>query len=201
MPRSPETGLRRGFHGKMPSRGDFVTVGLKRAFTTRWDEWVAEVFVESRSALESDWLPAWLEAPIWRFALAEGLCGPDAALGLWMPSVDSVGRYYPLLLAVTCDDNDQLSGEACWLQTAERAGWSAVQEMLSPEELARRLANAEPEGSAEFDLEEVRMASGCSLWWTDGAPRVRPARYRIRGLPSAATFAAMLVGPPTPNEP
>ena len=200
MPPPRDIGLRRGFHGKIPSRGDFVSVGLKRAFTTRWDEWVADVFVQSRATLDRDWLPAWLEAPVWRFVLAEGLCGPDAALGLWMPSVDRVGRYYPLLLAVTCEaDSDRLMGEACWLETAERAGWSAVQETLSPEELAERLANGQQDEAAGVGLDEVRVATGCGVWWTAGAPRVRPARYCMRGLPCAGTFATMLVDPATPQ--
>ena len=34
----------------------------------------------SRSALDTEWLPAWLEAPVWRFALTAGVCGPDAAV-------------------------------------------------------------------------------------------------------------------------
>jgi type VI secretion system protein ImpM len=132
--------------------------------------------------------------------LAEGLCGPDAALGLWMPSVDSVGRYYPLMLAVTCaGDSDRLLGEARWLETAEHAGWSAVQEALSPEELAQRLANPQREGSTEVDLDEVRIVAGCGIWWTAGAPRVRPARHCARALPFAAMFAAMLVDPATPQ--
>lgn len=175
-----------------------MSVGLKRAFTTRWDEWVAEMFVQSRSRLNSDWLAAWLQAPVWRFALAGGLCGPDAALGLWMPSVDSVGRYYPLLLALTCEGNgDRLMGETGWLETAEHAGWSAVQEALAPEELTERLLDARRDGSAWFDPDAVRVATGCGLWWTAGAPRVRPARYCVRGLPDAGTFAAMLLDPAT----
>jgi len=197
MALSQETGLRRGFHGKIPSRGDFVSVGLKRGFTAQWDEWVTGVLAQSPSTLERAWLPAWLEAPVWRFVLTEGVCGADAALGLWMPSVDSVGRYYPLMLAVTsAGDSDRLMGEAHWLETAEQAGWSAVQETLSPEELAQRLANG---GSADIGRKEARPSAGCSVWWTAGAPRVRPARHCARGLPSSAMFAEMLVDPATPQ--
>ena len=38
-------------------------------------------------------------APIWRFALAPGVAGPLPMLGVMMPSVDRVGRQFPLTLA------------------------------------------------------------------------------------------------------
>src|SRR5229473_1881218 len=88
-----------GFCGKLPARGDFVTSGLPRRFTEAWHDWLQPVLAASRRALGEDWLAAWLEAPIWRFALSPGICGPDAVLGLWMPSVDRVGRYFPLTFA------------------------------------------------------------------------------------------------------
>ncbi len=40
-----------------------------------------------------------MSAPIWRFTLDAGVAGPQAALGVLMPSVDRVGRQFPLTLA------------------------------------------------------------------------------------------------------
>ncbi len=88
-----------GFYGKLPARGDFVQAGLPRSFTDPWDRWLQRVLAASQAMLGDRWLPAWLEAPVWRFALMPGVCGPDPALGLWLPSVDRVGRHFPLTLA------------------------------------------------------------------------------------------------------
>ena len=44
-------------------------------------------------------MPAYLNTPIWRFVLGPGLCGPVPTLGVLMPSVDRVGRYFPLVIA------------------------------------------------------------------------------------------------------
>ena len=40
-----------------------------------------------------------MSAPIWRFSVAAGGAGPDAVSGVMMPSVDRVGRAFPLTLA------------------------------------------------------------------------------------------------------
>src|SRR5260370_38744549 len=88
-----------GFCGKLPARGDFVTSGLPRRFAEAWHDWLQPALAASRHALGEDWLAAWLEAPIWRFALSPGACGPDSVLGLGMPGVDRVGRHFPLTFA------------------------------------------------------------------------------------------------------
>ena len=74
----------RGCRPSWPSRS---TPGWRR----RWPR--------SRDALGEGWLETYLTAPVWRFALAAGCCGPAAA-GIWLPSVDRVGRYYPLRAGV-----------------------------------------------------------------------------------------------------
>ena len=97
-----------GFYGKLPSRGDFVRSGLPRDFTDRWDDWLQSVMAGSRSLMGDAWLPAFLEAPVWRFALPRGLCGERAALGVMLPSVDKAGRYFPLTFAALPPDDDAL---------------------------------------------------------------------------------------------
>ncbi len=70
---------RLGFSGKLPARGDFVARGLPRSFAEPWDAWLSEVVPGSRAILGEGWLDAWLEAPIWHFALPAGHCGPYGA--------------------------------------------------------------------------------------------------------------------------
>jgi type VI secretion system protein ImpM len=176
--------LRVGFLGKLPARGDFCMRGLPRGFCDAWDAWLATVMPGSREILGEAWLPAWLEAPIWRFALPPGQCGQEAAMGVLLPSVDRAGRHWPLALAATLPDlRVAPAPHEAWLDALEEAGLDAVLSDAPPERIAERLAAAPP----AFAPDGV---AGC--WWTAGAPRVAPRRFAAGALPGAAAFAAML---------
>ena len=98
--RPPLPGVTRaGFFGKVPSRGDFVGRGLDDTFRTSFDTWLQRSIAASRRQLGDAWLPAYLNTPIWRFVLGPDLCGPEPSAGVMIPSVDRVGRYFPLILA------------------------------------------------------------------------------------------------------
>ena len=88
-----------GFFGKLPARGDFVGRRLDQAFRTALDDWLGKSIATSKRQLGTAWLPAYLNTPVWRFVLGPGLCGSAPALGVMMPSVDRVGRYFPLVVA------------------------------------------------------------------------------------------------------
>ncbi len=95
---SAEPGPGPGFYGKLCAKGDFVSRRLPKSFVTPWDTWLQVALAESRERLGQDWIPAYMTAPIWRFALSPGLCGARAVAGVLMPSVDRVGRHFPLAL-------------------------------------------------------------------------------------------------------
>ncbi|WFP49011.1 type VI secretion system-associated protein TagF [Methylomonas sp. EFPC3] len=88
-----------GFFGKVPSLGDFVSRRLPRQFIEPWDQWLQSSLRASQDSLGDKWLSSFLVSPLWRFALGPGVCGNTAWAGVMMPSVDRVGRYYPLTLA------------------------------------------------------------------------------------------------------
>ena len=93
-----------GWHGKLPALGDFVSRRLAPEFITPWDAWLSSGLQALRSAKPASWLQAYLESPSWRFLLQPGVLPGADTLGLtWagvlMPSVDRVGRYFPLTLA------------------------------------------------------------------------------------------------------
>lgn len=168
-----------GLFGKLPARGDFVRAGLPGDFVAAWDGWLQRVIAASRARMGADWLPAFLEAPVWRFALAPGLCGASAVSGLWLPSVDRVGRYFPLTLAALVP-----VAAAGWLDACEDAGRAALEQDAGPEEVLSRL----PPPAAEIGA----AAPAGSLWWTAGGPRVAPVRLALPGMPESDAFAAML---------
>ena len=184
-----------GFHGKIPARGDFVQSGLPRRFVEPWDTWMQRGLTASRADLGEDWLPAWLEAPVWRFALVPGLCGPHAVLGLWLPSVDRVGRYFPLTLAALVPDADPatlIEAGGGFLAAAEEAGRAALADDLAPEVLALRLAAAVGAACEDAGVTPARCPPVGGLWWSEGGPRVPAGAFAAEALPEAARFTAML---------
>ncbi len=92
-----------GWYGKMPVLGDFASRRLPQGFVDACDAWLASGVSHSRAQLGERWLDVYLTGPIWRFAWAPGVVpgveGQPWWLGVMMPSVDKVGRYFPLLIA------------------------------------------------------------------------------------------------------
>jgi type VI secretion system protein ImpM len=87
-----------GWYGKLPVNGDFVTRRLPAAFIEPWDAWLTGMLAGSRDRLGAGWRDAFLSAPAWRFVLAPGVIGVQGWAGLIVPSVDAVGRYFPLTI-------------------------------------------------------------------------------------------------------
>jgi len=175
-----------GFYGKVPARGDFVRLGLPRDFIDAWDSWLAEVMSASREIGGDAWLPAFLEAPVWRFALPPGLCGASAMIGLMLPSVDKAGRYFPLTFAAAHDSPGVPSGSAAdaWLNSCEDAGRAALDQDLEPDAIKAMLSLP--------DLPSSDTPAGETEWWTEGSVRLGPARWTLPGMPDTAGFLEMI---------
>lgn len=128
---------RTGFFGKVTSHGDFVTRRLAPEFQQQWDAWLQAGLQRSRAELGERWLATYLSSPIWRFALAPGVCGPQARAGLLMPSVDRVGRHFPLTLARALDGAapllDCVTAHHDWYAQLERLALSSLEERFSLE--------------------------------------------------------------------
>ncbi|MBF3348253.1 type VI secretion system-associated protein TagF, partial [Pseudomonas aeruginosa] len=79
------------------------------------------------------WLDAYLTSPLWRFAIAPGLLGGEAVTGVVMPSIDRVGRYFPLtvacLLPANADLGGLVGGDDGWFEQVE----SLLLSTLEPE--------------------------------------------------------------------
>jgi len=185
-------GVIAGFYGKLPARGDFVRNGLPRDFTDPWDAWLSRVITGSRGRMGEGWLPAFLESPVWRFVLAQGLCGERTAVGLMLPSVDRAGRYFPLTFAALLG-RDAAATDPAWLDRCEAAGRAALEQDAAPDQIAGMLGAAgDATGSDSWSVWGEGEGSGQSLWWTDGAPRVAATRFAISGMPNACVYATML---------
>jgi type VI secretion system protein ImpM len=133
-----------GAYGKIPALGDFVRIGLADDFVTAWDGWLQRGVLAAREALGTRWRDAYGSAPVWRFALAAGLAGEAGALGVLTPSIDRVGRLFPLTLAAALPLAQPpalahfLAAEA--FDALEAAALDALDAATTRDALARRLA-------------------------------------------------------------
>lgn len=87
-----------GWFGKLSMLGDFASRRLSSDWIRPCDEWLSASMEASRARLGERWLPAYLAAPVWRFAWAPGIVDEQWWFGVLMPSCDNVGRYFPLVV-------------------------------------------------------------------------------------------------------
>ncbi|WP_028693329.1 type VI secretion system-associated protein TagF [Pseudomonas cremoricolorata] len=213
-----------GFYGKLACRGDFVSRGLPGSFVQPWDQWLAAGVQASQRQLGEAWLPAYLVSPLWRFALAPGLCGPQAMVGVLMPSIDRVGRYFPLTLAQPLPAGTSLAAVLGapddWFEAAESLllasleaqasfeDFDAAVSALAPLEIPAALpAHASLGGLQRLteDYADDRLraladsaCAGMSLWWGKGSAQIAPGLLRCQGLPRSDAFAAFILGKEAP---
>ncbi len=136
-----------GWHGKLPSLGDFASRRLDASFIDPWDGWLAAGLLALREANPAAWLDAYLASPSWRFLLMPGVlpgeAGRQAWAGVLMPSVDRVGRYFPLTLVKPLGDRpastQQMQALWHWLGRLDELAADALQEDWSVDQLEQEL--------------------------------------------------------------
>lgn len=190
-----------GFYGKLPCRGDFLQRRVPREFVDPWDAWLQECLTESRQQLRESWLDAYLVSPVWRFVLAGGVCGASSYAGVLLPSVDVVGRYFPLTIVARWDASLAPSMIDCrqesWFDLVQALALEALEAaLLDLDDFDRRVAAL---GSRVDPAEQgpacpERGPDPVSLWWTEGSSGLDPDLLSVTGLPDPGTFAAMLLG-------
>jgi type VI secretion system protein ImpM len=136
-----------GIYGKLPSHGDFLARNLGRSFTEPWDQWLQQGIMASQAQLEERWLESYLVSPIWRFALSENICGEQCWAGVMMPSVDRVGRYFPLTIAAPLPPKSNLLAlfrdHQIWFSQCERLALDALNEVCSLDQLLQNISDLE----------------------------------------------------------
>lgn len=80
----------------MPAVGDFFRNAAPSGFVSVWDPWLQKAMLAGQEVLGDTWDRVYMSAPIWRFTLSPGLAGASKVMGVLMPSVDRVGRRFPL---------------------------------------------------------------------------------------------------------
>lgn len=192
-----------GWFGKIACLGDFGARRLPAPFVQCCDTWLSGGLAASREQLGEAWLPTYLSAPLWRFAWAPGLAGPGWWLGVLMPSVDRVGRYFPLVAAQGAEHvplgSDALQALQAWYDHVAEAALATLQPEATPDAFDARLAAAPPwprhDERIALPLAELEQRlQGRSLWLAQRGPQ-EPAHFSVAsGLPAAERFAELLRG-------
>lgn len=156
------------WYGKLPGLGDFASRRLRPDQVDFWDDWLATGMQRLREQDPSGWLDRYLAAPSWRFLLMPGVLGQAPSAGVLMPSVDRVGRYFPLLLLLELAEApaapQQMQSLWHWLGRLDELAGDALHEDWTAERLEQELSAmarpqmggaalaAAPEASAELQL-------------------------------------------------
>ncbi len=88
-----------GLFGKTPQHADFISHFLPDDMTEYWHTWLQSSLSVSREQLGDQWMDYYLTSPVWRFAIMPNIVTPQALVGVMIPSVDEIGRYFPLTIA------------------------------------------------------------------------------------------------------
>ncbi|CAM3826934.1 type VI secretion system-associated protein TagF [Parendozoicomonas haliclonae] len=135
-----------GFYGKLPAHGDFIDRGLPVGFINGWDQWLQQSVSASREQYGESWLDIYLTSPIWRFALTAGVIDNRAWAGILVPSVDRVGRYFPITIAMPLAADERpatfLAENEDLFSHWEQVALQALQESLVADEVDERLVRA-----------------------------------------------------------
>lgn len=113
-----------GAFGKITGLGDFLRLNIPVGFVQVWDDWLQANMLAARDMLGAQWEDMYLSAPMWRFTLPAGLVGPHAVSGVWMASVDRVGRQFPLTLVAPHSGTDM-----ALIHFANRATFEQLEEI------------------------------------------------------------------------
>ena len=145
-----------GAFGKIPTIGDFFRLNTPPGFVSVWDDWVQRIMLSAQTALGSEWDAHYMSAPIWRFSLSAELAGSRKVIGVFMPSVDRVGRRFPLTLMAPLATSGSAARdhfrEGAFFERLETLALDALEDDMSRERLEQRLAELPPPASAPAPL-------------------------------------------------
>jgi type VI secretion system protein ImpM len=192
-----------GWFGKLPGMGDFAHRRLPESFRSVWDHWLQRGLARLKDR-HADWISHYLQAPVWCFALGPGVAGEGAWIGVMMPSVDGVGRYFPITLAIEFDasagntlQGDALQGVLLWWARGTQAALEGLEGDLDApgfDAMLQRVFAAQPGEAPASGVESLVLPdAGRSLWLGDPAAS-GDTGVVVAGLPSGGEFEALFVG-------
>ena len=170
-----------GWYGKLAMLGDFAHRRLPLGFVNACDAWLSRGVPASRESLGSAWLDNYLTAPVWCFAWSPRVVDEQWWFGVLMPSVDVVGRYFPLVVVFSAEhaptEPDALAQWAQWYDGTSACALQTLKGQATLEEFESVLAaTGTPLTTASGDsalpqalTSELQLHPAQGLWPQDAA--------------------------------
>jgi type VI secretion system protein ImpM len=150
--------------GKLPGHGDFISRGIPADAREGIDHWLSEWLAAARAAHGEEFEDIYETAAPWLLESAQ-------ATAVLMPSMDAVGRHFPLLVITAPDRVTQAVYDAMVDALVEAADSDSLRAMLAAlepsDETAARAARwflpdgAEPTLLAPDSVMSWRSVEGC----------------------------------------
>ncbi|POF29266.1 type VI secretion system-associated protein TagF [Roseibium marinum] len=194
-----------GYFGKLPARADFVTGACPTGFLKLWEPFLIKGLAQSRLDLKDTWEEAYMTMPVWQFWMkpANGGKFEGAVAGAVMPSVDRVGRKFPLTVVapVSSAGGNGVRPAGDWYETVEAillqtlredADLGGFQEAVADLELpVPALMDGTPDGTPDLAAMEETGA------WVSSGFRCRAGdreyAFTCSGLPHANAFRWLIL--------
>jgi type VI secretion system protein ImpM len=187
-----------GWYGKLPGTGDFAQRRLPTRFVSSWDRWLQSGF-EYLRGVRQDWESSYLEGHVWFFQLGPSVIGPKPWIGVLVPSVDAVGRYFPLTVALELIDapettslTNQDDSAALFLEHCAQCALQALEEDLTVGTFDERLLEAIEKWTMQ-PLVQGAVAvprAARSIWHTASNFRDGDG-FSVGGLPAPSEFTLL----------
>jgi type VI secretion system protein ImpM len=192
-----------GWFGKVVMLGDFAHRRLPQPFIAACDAWLSQSIATSRAQLGARWLDTYLTGPVWRFAWAPGVVGPQWWFGVMMPSVDAVGRYYPLVVAATVQNppmsEASLTLLSRWYDHAGRAALATLQPGASVDTFDAALTST-PSWPAATPHRWPESAGALQRWLLPGRPTLSQWAQALAAAPFDRAYAGHSLWCPFPAD-
>jgi type VI secretion system protein ImpM len=195
-----------GWFGKLPTLGDFAHRRLPASFLECWDPWLQQGMQVAARELGDRFLELFMTFPVWRFAIPHGCIGDAAWIGVLLPSVDRVGRAFPLTLAEPLAAGELgLRGLAWADQRLDRLAAIGVDALAdqTPEQLETALESMpiRQPARAPADIERVLFTPDASGACTVDDFAIRIGQFAQHALVSRLGARALWWVPATPEHP
>ncbi len=188
---------RLGFFGKLPSHGDFVSTGLGRKLQAALDAWLQSSLHAIQAEFGNQWERRFRFMPSWRFIVERDLWGPATIAGVIVPSVDRVGRSFPLVLAAELHgfsgDPRSLCLDDTWFIATEGLAETSARQDFDIDTFTTGLKRLRPPRPGQFDgMEQSSLMPPGTLWWRMDPDDRRMKGFRVSGAPGPLDFLKLL---------
>ncbi|MBM3546281.1 MAG: type VI secretion system-associated protein TagF [Alphaproteobacteria bacterium] len=194
MPSNPVIATTIGFFGKLPATGDFVVRGFERPVVSALTVWTDQLVSHLRRGAGEDWAAVFDRLQPIAWVAGEGVCGPGVFAGLMRPSMDRVGRRYPLIVGVALRPGRRVVPIAAaaqgWFDYVTGLIGDTWSPGLSVETLTAALVEAPPFPDTGEDggaIAEPIAAGGWHVRWA-GRPRAQDLSAEMFDAAAAAAL-------------